>query len=249
MADFLLEPGPVQAEAGIGYVGAQFVQSAADNLTASTTQTLAGALPIPATYSRFTTVASAGNAARLPAGFRGMSIGVVNAGANPMQVYAFQAADTINGILGSTGVSQMAGSMVFYTCFSVSPTTGVATWFAQDLGVGTTGNFPTLAYQTGLTAGTVQTAAGGTAITSSLAEFDTVAHNSDSATLPAAQPGMQITIINNGSNTLRVFSLTQALGGASGGDKINAAATSIDMTGPPVVLLLYCTSAGQWWSK
>jgi hypothetical protein len=249
MADFLLEPGPLQAEAGIGYVGPQFVQSAQDNLTASTTHSIAGATPIPATYSRFTTVANAGDAAKLPAGFRGMSIGVVNAGANNMQVYAFQAGDTINGIVGSTGVSQMTGSMVFYTCFSVNPTTGVATWFAQDLGVGTTGNFPTLAYQSGMVAGTTQTAAGGTPITSSIAEFDTVAHTDDAATLPAAQPGMQIAVINNGVQTLRVFALTQALGGISGGDKINAVNTSLDMAGPPTITLFYCTVLGQWITK
>lgn len=249
MADFQGEPGPSQLEAGIGYIGSQMVQSSADNLTASTTQTLAGALQLTAQYNRVTTVATAGNAVKLPLGYPGMSVCIVNgAASNNMQVYAYQAADKINGIAGSTGVSHMPQSSVYYSCTSVS-STGVAQWTAQDLGVGTNGNYPTVQYQDGLTAGTTQTAAGGTAITSSLATFATVANTNDAATLPPALAGMQVTVINNGANTLKVFSATAALGGAAGGDKINNAQTNITMASPPTILLFYCTALGQWWTK
>jgi hypothetical protein len=248
MADFLLEPGPSQAEAGIGYVGPQFIQSAQDSLTASTTHSVAGALQIASTFARFTTVANAGDAAKLPAGYPGMSVGVINAGANNMQLYGFQAADTINNVAGSTGVSQMPSSMVFYTCSSVNPKTGVAVWTAQDLGVGTNGNYPTLAYQHGLVAGTTQTAAGGTPITSSIAEFDTVAHNNDAGTLPPAQPGMQIAVINNGANTLQVFAATAALGGAAGGDTVNGGASTTITTTTPITIF-FSTIAGAWITK
>lgn len=247
--DFLIDPGPVQAEAGIGYVGPQFVVSSADNLTASTTHTIAGALALPANFNRITTVANSGDAVKLPLGFPGMSVEVVNAGANPLQVYGGQSSDLVNGVAGSTGVSQMQSSCVFYQCSSVNPKTGVATWFAQDLGVGTNGNYPTLAFQDSLTAGTTQTAAGGTPITSSIATFSTVAHNGDAATLPPAQPGMQITVVNNGANSLSVFSATQTLGGISGGDKINAAATSFSVASPPSITIFYCTAQGQWFTK
>jgi hypothetical protein len=248
MADFVGEPNATQFEAGIGYVGSQMVQSSADNLTASTTQTLAGALQLNAQFNRITTVATIGNAVKLPPGYPGMSVCVVNNANNALQCYTYQSGDKINGIAGSTGVSQMGPSTVYYYCSSVS-SAGVAQWTAQDLGVGTNGNYPTLQYQDALTAGTTQTAAGGTKITGSMATFSTVANVNDAATLPAALPGMQVTIINNGAQTLQVFALTAALGGAAGGDKINAAATAITMAGPPTVLLLYCTSQGQWWSK
>jgi hypothetical protein len=243
MADFQSEPGPTQFEAGIGYVGSQMVLSSLDNQTASTTHSQSGALLISANNFRVTTVANANDAVVLPAAFPGMNICLINASnANNMQVYA-TGADKINGIAGATGVSQMTNSTVYYCC------TSLGVWSAQDLGVGTTGNFPTLQYQDALTAGTTQTAAGGTAITGSIATFATVAHNNDAATLPAAKKGMQITVINNGANSLRVFALTQALGGASGGDKINAAATSFDIGGPPALTLFFCTADGQWFTK
>jgi hypothetical protein len=248
MPDFQDQPNSTQFEAGIGYVGAQMVQSSADNLTASTTQTQAGALQLNAQFNRVTTVATAGNAVKLPAGYPGMSVCIVNAAVLALQCYPFQSVDKINGIAGSTGVSQMGPSTVYYYCSSVS-STGVAQWSAQDLGCGTNGNYPTIQYQDALTAGTTQTAAGGTKITSSLATFSTVANVNDAATLPAALPGMQVTVINNGVQTLQVFALTAALGGAAGGDKINAAATAITMAGPPTVLLFYCTALGQWWTK
>ena len=60
----------------------------ADALTASATQTQGGGTVIAAMQNRFTTVATAGNAATLPTAVAGMSITVVNAAAaNYMQVF------------------------------------------------------------------------------------------------------------------------------------------------------------------
>ena len=60
----------------------------ADALTASATQTQGGGTVIAAMQNRFTTVATAGNAATLPVAVAGMNITVVNAAAsNYMQVF------------------------------------------------------------------------------------------------------------------------------------------------------------------
>ena len=248
MPDFLIDPGPVQAEAGIGYVGTQFVTSAIDGLTASTTHTLAGALALPANFNRISTVVNIGDSVKLPLGYPGMSVCAINAGVNSMQVYAYQSVDLINGIAGSTGVAQMASSCVFYECTAINAKTGAATWFAQDLGVGTAGNYPTIAYQDALTASTTQTAAGGTPITSSMANFTTVVNANDAATLPPALPGMQVTVANNsGGSTMQVFAATQLLGGISGGDKIAGAASTTIANA--TVILFFCTHLGNWFIK
>jgi hypothetical protein len=245
MTDFVTETGPQQFEAGIGFAGNNPVFGGRDSMTASTTHSIAGGTPIDRNVCRFTTVANAGDAGTLPFGAPGLAVTVINAGANTMQVYAAQSGDTLNGIVGSTGIPVMPGGCVNFYAASIKA--GLTTWTCQDVGVGNSGAFPTLAYQTGLVAGTTQTAAGGTPITSSIAEFDTVASSGNSGTLPAAQPGMQLNVINNGANPLTVFALTQALGGTSGGDTINGS-TSISVTNGTITIFM-CTVVGKWLTK
>jgi hypothetical protein len=52
----------------------------------------------------------------------------------------------------------------------------------------------------------------------------TVATAGDSVVLPPAVVGLQIIVQNSAANSLNVFPASQAHGGASGGDKINALA-------------------------
>ena len=56
---------------------------ASDTLTASTTQTRAGALVLTKTISRLTAVANSGDAVRFPISTAGAVYIVINAGANP----------------------------------------------------------------------------------------------------------------------------------------------------------------------
>lgn len=243
MAGFQNDAGTVQQEAGFGFDGRFYDFSYSDGLTAHAGGGQANATQLASMFNTVATVATIGDSVQLPPSRPGRSIGVVNNGANAMQVFAQNgSSDTINGVAGSTGVTQMAGSTVFYQC------TKAGTWTAQDLGCGTNGNYPTLAYQANLTAGTTHSAAGGTAITSSLAEFDTVANANDCGTLPPAQPGMQISVINNAAvNTMTVYAATQALGGVSGGDTINGSASTTIAAGS--VTLFFCTKAGKWLTK
>jgi hypothetical protein len=245
MADFVTETGPQQFEAGIGFVGPNPVFGGRDSLTASTTHSILGGTSIDRNVCRFTTVANAGDAATLPFGFPGLFITVINAGANTMQVYAAQSGDTLNGIVGSTGIPVMPGGCVNFYCAAIKA--GLCTWTVQDVGVGNSGAFPTIAYQANLTAGTTQTAAGGTPIITSMAEFDTVTNNNDAGTLPPAQPGMQINVINNGSHTLQVFAATAALGGIGGGDTVNGSG-SATVTSTTITIFM-CTVQGKWLTK
>jgi hypothetical protein len=245
MADFVTETGPQQFEAGIGFVGNNPVFGGRDKLTASTTHSIAGGTPIDRNVCRFTVVANAGDAGTLPFGAPGLAVTVINAGANTMQVYAAQSGDTLNGIVGSTGIPVMPGGCVNFYAAAIAA--GLTTWTAQDVGVGNSGAYPTVAYQTALTAGTTQTAAGGTPITSSMAEFDTVTNNNDGGTLPPAQPGMQISVINNGAHTMQVFAATAALGGVGGGDTVNGSTVTTVTNG--TITLFFCTVQGKWLTK
>ena len=78
-------------------------ESVADGLTASTTQTLAGALALSKRINRVTTVATSGNAVKLPALVPGQQIDIYNAGANPMKVFPAASGVAIDG--GSAGAA------------------------------------------------------------------------------------------------------------------------------------------------
>lgn len=113
-------------------------QSVANNLTAHAGGTQAAALLLTAQINRVTTVATAGDSVALPAASNpsdygpskiGAVIVVINAGANPMQVFG-QGAETINGIAAATGVSQSPNTRVSYECVAegIWLTTGLDVW-------------------------------------------------------------------------------------------------------------------------
>ena len=89
----------------------------------------------------------------------------------------------------------------------------------------------------GIVAGTTQ-AQGQVPLTAEINEVATVANPNDVVTLPAAEPGLKITVINNGANTLQVFPAT--------GDDLGAGvdvATTI-ASGAAVTFLAY--DATNW---
>lgn len=219
-------------------------QSTQDNLVAkgsnqATAFLLAGQVNYGAMLNRFTTV-PLGSGCVLPAAVSGLSIGIINSGANPLQVYGL-GGDTINGVAGSSGVPMMVNSFAFFQCL----TTGQ--WFTVDLGQGfvtsaqgaAVGTFST---QSGITASTTHSAAGGVPIVASQAEIHTCANSGDAVTLPPAQAGMQITIVNNGANPAGVY--------PSGTDQINnGGAGVVALQANATVLLYFCFVAGLWVTK
>lgn len=94
-------------------IGSNFVQSAVDSLTA-TGANRGGALAITAQINRFTTVSSSTGCV-LPASTAGYDLTIINAGSNPLTIYA-QGSDTIDGTAGATGVSLTNGKSVLIFC-------------------------------------------------------------------------------------------------------------------------------------
>jgi hypothetical protein len=72
----------------------------------------------------------------------------------------------------------------------------------------------------------------------------TVAVAGDSVVLPHAQPGMEISVINQSATATgpNVFPAT--------GETINAlSANTAIAVGPQSILMFYCGVAGSWWTK
>lgn len=207
----------------------------------------AGAFQLPnAECFRLTTVA-AGTGVMLPPAQPGMTLVIANHGANDAQVYG-QPGDTIDDAPTANGVTQMKSSVCFYMCYTAGA------WYTEGLASGyaafNSGAFSTQSYQNNVTAGTTHSAAGGAPIKGNQVLVATVQVNQDAVTLPPAKAGMQIVVQNNAASTLQVWAATAALGGISGGDLINAAATSLNINGGATTpTVFYCFSDGQWFTK
>src|SRR6516164_3417501 len=110
-------------------------ETAADGVVAHAGGGQANATPIITQTTRVTTVASPGDSIVLPASQPGLELIIINHGLNPMQVYGL-GSDTINDVAAATGVSQMQGSVVIYTCVTAGAwyTEGLATGYATGNG-------------------------------------------------------------------------------------------------------------------
>lgn len=256
MGGFQNDCGTVQQESGFGYIGRFFTESFNDGMTAKASGTQANSTPIDSMFCRFTTVASAGDGALLPPinSFPGgaLIICVTNASLNPMTVFA-SGTDTINGMVGATGVSQMANSIVYYQCSSAGK------WFAVGLGVGFgTGNsaaFPTFQPQDNIVATPSGTQTNSVLITGTNARIITVASAGDGLRLPPAIAGMEITLVNDAAtNPANIFPASVGNGGVAGGDKINTGAqnaafslAAVANNGGPTIFYVFTT--GVWRTK
>lgn len=212
--------------------GGLFYESFTDGIVAGSTQTQAGATQLVSEINRITTNTVSGNGVALPASTPGLTILVINHGAQPVQVYGiYGSTDTVDDVLYTTGVTQMQGSVAFYAC------TAAGTWYSEGIGTGYAGSFQTFSCKDALTAtGTNQ----GTAlpVTTMMNRFTTTAA-STGCILPAAVAGMNITIINAGANPLQVY--------GNGSDTINGTAGAIGValaTGKTAEY--FTTVAGAW---
>ena len=230
-------PGPgVGTGANFGNVSLAglLFESSTDGITASATQTQAAATPLTTELNRVTTVATAGDGVALPASVAGMTVLVCNKAAKPMQVYG-SGTDTINDVATATGVSQMQGSVVLYTCYTAGA------WYSEGLATGYTGGFQTLSAKDSIVAKAGGGQASATLITSMLNRVVTVASAADSVLLPPSAAGMSITITNaHASNAVAVFP-----NGAT--DVINAIAaqTAFSLAATKSAEFV-CHTAGQW---
>lgn len=77
----------------------------------------AGATLISRTFSRFTTVATSGDSAVLPAAAAGLTYTVKNAGAAPLNVFPAGATDIINALAVQTAFSVANGKSAQFVCY------------------------------------------------------------------------------------------------------------------------------------
>ena len=77
----------------------------------------------------------------------------------------------------------------------------------------------------GITAGTTQTISGATALTKGINRVSTVANTGDAVALPTAVAGLEILIINDGANTMKVFPCNGESDAIDGGS-VNAVDTN-----------------------
>jgi len=209
-------------------------ESATDGIVATAGGGQANAAQISTEVARIITVATKGDSVKLPSASKpGLTIVVINHGANPMQVYGL-GTDTVNDNAFATGVSQMQNSEVIYTC------TIIGKWYANGLGSGYAGSFPTLSATDQITASATVTQAGGTLVTTVLNRVVTVASAGNALTLPISAVGMQIIVTDaHATNGIVIF--------PGLGDQINALGvnTSIALAATKTIEF-YCHVAGQW---
>ena len=218
-------------------LGDFILESAQDNITATAGGGQAAAFQINSQTSRIVTVASIGDSIQLPSATPGLELIVINHGANSMQVYG-NAADTLDDQASTAGVSQMSNSMVIFTCVTAGSwyTEGLSSGYSKALGL------QTFSYAT-IPANATNTQASGTAVTSMLVNVTGGA--AGSVTLPASQPGLEMTVHNISAFAVSVFPNA----GGTTTEKINAGASNAALAMPASTSTVFtCNVAGQWWS-
>jgi hypothetical protein len=230
------QPGADCYNAGAGWTGLYFSETARDGLVANPGGGQTNALLLPCMFNRVITVTNPGDSVKLPPALPGLDILVLNVGGNPMTVYGSNQ-DQIDGAAAGVAVTQMNNSMVLYSCYG--PTSG---WASEGLATG----FAASGLQTlspgSYTASTTHTQAGATPITTMMAAV-TVNNASDATILSAAVPGLQMSVAN----------LSATLAGqmyANGTDTINgtAGSTGVSLTANAVTIY-FCIQSGKWLTK
>lgn len=206
--------------------------SVSNALTAHSGGTQAAGLQLISSLNRVTTVAAAADSVVLPASVAGLSITVINNGANAMQVYGL-ASDTINAQTSTVGVSQLPNSVVRY----YSAVAGL--WQSESLSMGYSASFPTVSSATSLTAHSGGGQGSALQLAATINNVTTVAAAADSVKLPVSAVGMEISVMNSGANTLQVY--------GNGTDTINGVTYTVGV--PQIVgnVTTYrCSVAGNW---
>lgn len=208
-------------------------ESATDGITAKAGGGQTNAVQLLSEINRVGTVATAADSVKLPQSAPGLSIIVVNKGTNACQVFGL-GADKIDDVAAATGVSQMPGSMVIYTCSKTG------NWYSEGLATGFGGpGLQTLSFSPSIGAFSTGGQAGAIALPSMINRVSTVAAQGDSVALPAATVGLAILVLNRGAQPMQVF--------GAGTDTINGIATATGISqGVNTAATYVCSVAGNW---
>jgi hypothetical protein len=210
-------------------------------ITAGTTRTQAGATQITEDVTTVNTSTAPAAGSLLGDGVVLPQVGsgtdrvfLINNTANPIQVYGY-GSDTINGVAGSTGIAMAPNSADVY--IEANP----GAW-SVDAGFGSAGQLQTMLALNGITAHAGGGQSSATPLNAMINRVTTVASAGDSVVLPAAVPGLELTVVNaTATNSMNVF--------PNGTDSINAlsASTAFGVAAGKTATF-YCTNSGQWHS-
>jgi len=213
------------------------IESAQDLLIATPGGGKTNALQLNTQTIRVSTVATIGDSVRLPPAVAGLELIVINHGLNAMQVFGSNL-DRIDDQVTATGVSQMAFSMVIFTCVTDGDwyTEGLSSGFSPSLGL------QTFSYQT-IASNATNTQASGTAVATMMVNITGAA--AGSVTMPTSGPGLEMTVHNISAFIVSVFPSA----GGTGTEKINAGAANAALSLPASTSTVFtCNVAGQWWT-
>lgn len=220
-------------------LGDYLLESSQDGITATAGGGQTNAYQIVSQTTRVATVATAGDSVQLPPSTPGLELLIINHGANAMQVYGNTAAgDVIDDQAAASGVSQMANSLVIYSCATAGKwyTEGLSSGFAASLGL------QTFSYAT-IAANATNTQASGTPVTAMLTNVTATA--TGSVTLPASVAGLELTVHNISAFSVNVFPNA----GGTGSEKINALAANAALAMAANTSTVFtCNTAGQWFT-
>jgi hypothetical protein len=134
----------------------------------------------------------------------------------------------------------MNNSVVLYSCYSAA-----SGWASEGLSTGfASSGLQTLSTTTGITAHAGGGQGSAVPLTSMLNFIQTVTTAGDSLLLPAAVPGLEITVINQSATATGPNVFPQS------GQTINALAANTAIAVPPQsVMIFFCGVAGAWWTK
>lgn len=105
------------------------LNSLESGITAAVGGTQALARQLTAAVNTIATVATAADSVKLPKGYPGLTIMVVNEDADSLQVFGY-GSDTIDGIATATGKAQAQG-VVNYRVNKYDPATKIANWVSK----------------------------------------------------------------------------------------------------------------------
>ena len=203
-------------------------------IVANTTATQASATQLFAQTNRIDTVTVRGSSVKLPVAAPGLEITVINNTNLGIQVFG-SGTDIINGVVSTVGVYQPPNSVDIYVC------AGLGFWHAE-VGFGYSGGLGTESSQDSIVAfaGGGQTNA--TQITTHSNRVTTVATAGDSIKLPPSAPGLELTIVNRGTNAIQVF------GNATDTVNDSLSATGVSQLSNSTAIY-FCISAGSWYTE
>lgn len=105
------------------------LNSMEDGITATAGGGKPTARQLTSAVNTIATVTTAADSVKLPKGYPGLEVWVVNEDADSLQVFGY-ASDTIDGVATGTGVAQAQGKTI-YRVNKYNPATGIANWVSK----------------------------------------------------------------------------------------------------------------------